>query len=156
VGDIPQAHANSVQIAEEQRACYQLRLKGLSIRAIAEELDMAKSTVERRLTAERESRVAPLADEVRQLELDRLDFYMMRLWERIEVGGKATARDVEVSMKVSERRAKLLGLDAPERQQIEATLESRAPEVLALIEQAEASVAEEEQHLKNAEEYSDE
>lgn len=149
MGNIPQAHSNSVQVAEEQIACYALRLKGLTIRAIADELNMAKSTVERRLIAERESRVAPLADEVRQLELDRLDHFTAKLWDRIDFGGKSTARDIEVAMKVSERRAKLLGLDAPEKQQIEATVENRAPEVLRLIEQAEAKAAEEEQALRS-------
>lgn len=55
------------------------------------------------------------AEDVRQLELLRLDAMLDGLWERARAG-KATA--VDRVLKIMERRARLLGLDAPTRQEV--------------------------------------
>lgn len=138
------ARANRATTAEEQVRCYQLRLSGLSIRQIARATGLSVGTVSNRIQAEINARVLPLADEVRKMELDRLDGWLARLNAEI-VAGKAVARNVEVAVKVSERRAKLLGIDAP--QQVEATVTEVTQEDVALAElvreaRAAAAVAE--------------
>jgi hypothetical protein len=57
-----------------------------------------------------------------QIELARLDMMMMRLWhdtiedENFNAAPKERrARNIEVLLKIMERRSKLLGLDAPEK-----------------------------------------
>lgn len=73
-----------------------------------------------------EVRVQPLADELRAVMVDRLDLCIEKLHAQIqdpEAAGRL-ARNVEILVQVEERRAKLLGVDAPER--IEATV-TRSP-----------------------------
>lgn len=117
----PSAKPNPAKVAQEQHDAFQLKLKGLSVRAIAQELGMAPSTVQDRLRAAYDDLVLPAADEVRQLELARLDAWQVRLEERME-DGEDPVRVVPIGLKVQERRARLLGLDAPERQELTTTV----------------------------------
>lgn len=76
--------------------------------------------------------------------MDRLDRYLERLDAQIQTD-EQVSRAVEVAVKVAERRAKLLGIDAPER--IEASIVEAMQEDVALAElvreaQASAAVAE--------------
>lgn len=105
---------SAAQLADRAVRCYELRLKGRTIRAIAEELGLPKSTVQDTLNTYIAELVLPLADEVRLLELDRLDTWLARLEDQLD-NGEAPERVVPVLLKVQERRARLLGLDAPER-----------------------------------------
>ena len=52
------------------------------------------------------------------MELDRLDVALDALADRIEQGDD---RAVATMLRIQERRAKLLGLDSPDRQQVEVT-----------------------------------
>lgn len=135
---------NRASIADQQIQCYELRLTGMSIEAIAKATGIARSTVHDRIQAEITGRVQPLAEEVRKMELDRLDRWLEKLNDQIAQGYQV-ARSIEVAIRVSERRAKLLGIDAPER--VEATVTEVTQEDIALAElvaeaQAAASVTE--------------
>ena len=104
-------------IADEQIRCYQLRLMGHSIRRIsellaAEGISLSPATVHRRVTAEIKSRVEPLVEEYIAMELDKLDVMETYLQPRVESGDD---KAVNARLRIMERRAKLLGLDAPER-----------------------------------------
>jgi len=46
------------------------------------------------------------------LELERLDVMLLALWRRVQNGDE---RAIDRALKIEERRAKLLGLDAPIR-----------------------------------------
>lgn len=129
----PEAHraAKNAQVAEQQIQCYELRLTGMSIEAIAKATGIARSTVHDRIQAEITGRVQPLAEEVRKMELDRLDRWLEKLNDQIAQGYQV-ARSIEVAIRVSERRAKLLGIDAPER--VEATITEITQEDVALAE----------------------
>lgn len=145
----PAAHRGftEAQVAEQQIRCYELRLTGMSLDRIAKETTLSKGTVHNRIQAEIQARVLPLADEVRKLELDRLDRWLAKLDQQIEAG-ETVPRCVEVAVKVSERRARLLGIDAP--QQLEATVTevSQADlEFQELLREAKARVATEEAKL---------
>ena len=52
------------------------------------------------------------ADEVRDLEVARLDAMLLPLWRRVQQGDE---RAVDRALKIMERRARLLGLDAPSK-----------------------------------------
>lgn len=87
------------------------------------------------------------ADTWLQQELDRLDYYLSALADRVERG---EPRAVEVALKVGERRAKLLGLDSPIRAEV--TVEE-APsatdlELRDMINEAKARIAAEEAQLR--------
>lgn len=110
----PAARPNPARVADEQARCFELKLKGRSVRAIAAEVGMAPSTVQDRLNAAYAELVLPLADEARKLDLERLDAWLAKLEDQLD-NGEAAERIVPVLLRVAERRARLLGLDAPER-----------------------------------------
>ncbi|WP_297699622.1 hypothetical protein [Mycobacterium sp.] len=143
--------SNSASIAEQEIRCYELRLTGMSLDNIAKQVKLSKGTVHNRIQAHIEQRVQPLADELRAVMVDRLDTCIERLHGQIlddELGSRL-ARNIEVLVKVEERRAKLLGVDAPER--VEATVTEVTQEDLALAElvrEAQAAAAVQEAQLR--------
>lgn len=102
------------RIAQRRLEVLKLRLQGLYIPAIARALKVDKSTVSRDLQAEyaenRAQRTA-LAEDAREVELLRLDRWQAQL----EASGLTVGdpRAVHAAVRISERRARLLGLDAP-------------------------------------------
>lgn len=104
-----------------------------------------------RIQAHINQRVQPLADELRAVMVDRLDLCIEKLYEQImdpDAAGRL-ARNVEVVVKVEERRAKLLEIDAPEK--VEATVVEVTQADIALAEmvaEAQAAAAAEEARLR--------
>lgn len=127
----PHRRANRAQVAEQQIRCYELRLTGMALAKIAQETGLSEGTVFNRLKAEVDRRVVPLADEVRKVELDRLNIGLVKILAEIDAG-RSIARNVEVLVKVSERISKLTGADAP--QVVEATVHQVDSTDLALAE----------------------
>lgn len=89
----------------------EMRAGGATYQAIADQLGYADPSgaygaVERALQAT----IQEPADKVRNLELRRLDGLWLRAWTRF-AGGDMTAGPL--CLKIMERRARLLGLDAP-------------------------------------------
>ena len=100
-------------IIERRPRSLALRIGGASYREIGERLDIdvhtAYADVQAELAALRE-RTVERAEEVRELELQRLDAMTTGLWPHIEAGN---APAVTAGVRVAERRSRLLGLDAP-------------------------------------------
>lgn len=138
---------NNAELAEKQVEAYNLRLRGHSLRDIGKLMGVSHTAVANWIKAECEERVLPLADEVRKQEIDRFDQWLLRLAEQIDEG-KQVARNIEVAVKVSERRAKLLGADSPVVTELNATVEHRPAELMSLIEQARQKTAAEEAALR--------
>jgi hypothetical protein len=146
---------NTAEIAEQQKSCYELRLRHHTIREIAAITGLAVGTVHKRITDEIEMTVSPYREQYRILERERLEgisrrlldmmskpHYLLKDGEVLTIKGEPV-EDIAVTlactdrfMKVQERRARLEGLDAPIK--VEATqLEAPVPdEVLALMEGA--------------------
>jgi hypothetical protein len=138
------AHAqkkNSAQVAEEQLRCYQLRLTGATIAMIAKQTGLAVGTVHKRIQSEIAERVEPVRAEVRKVQLDRLDEWLMHLNKQIREG-RSVARNIEVALRVEERRAKMMGSDEPEQSAVTVTTD---PAVQALLDRARAARAAERQ-----------
>lgn len=107
------------EILQRQMLALELRIKGMSYRAIADRLKCSHETV--RLDIEGElKRLADLniekAAELRELELVRLDKIIYSLSNWVESGNIGAA---SVYIKASERRSKLLGLDAPTKHEVD-------------------------------------
>ena len=96
-----------------------LRLAGKSFDAIAKALGYASRSGAFMAVDELiKARVADAtegADELRRLELERLDVMAAGLWPSASKGNPAA---VDRMLKIQERRAKLLGLDAPAKQEV--------------------------------------
>lgn len=125
----------NAHFAEEERECWRLRKRGLSLREISAETGLSKSTVERRLRCtfqEFREDTATMRDQWVQMELDRLDAAQQAVVAVLEAQhlvvsegrvvridgqplpdhGPVLAAVREFRM-LSESRRRLLGLDAP-------------------------------------------
>lgn len=115
------ARAPDADAASLRLEALALRRRGRSYRKIADELGVSLTTAHRYVTTELERLAKECGEEaaiVRQMELDRLDVALDALADRIEQGDD---RAVATMLRIQERRAKLLGLDSPDRQQVEVT-----------------------------------
>ena len=115
------AQAPDAAVAARRLEALRLRQRGRSYPRIAEELGVSLTTAHRYVTTELERLAKECGEEaaiVRQMELDRLDVALDALADRIEQGDD---RAVATMLRIQERRAKLLGLDSPDRQQVEVT-----------------------------------
>ena len=102
---------------ERQTYILRLRRNGHSVSAIADMLDTKSSTVKNTLSsAYKKLHQEHEALEARTLELERLDEVQASYYE-VALDGDPKA--AEVVFKAMDRRAKLLGLDAPEQKKVE-------------------------------------
>lgn len=149
------AKLTNVDLAEQQRTCYELRLRHHTIREIAAITGLSVGTVHKRITDEIETTVSPYREQYRVLERERLEGISRRLLdmmskphyvmhegrvltideERVEDVG-VTLACVDRFLKVQDRRARLEGLDAPVKVDIEAAEVQVPAEALSMIERA--------------------
>lgn len=149
--------------AEEQRACYEMRLRGMSIRAIAAATGLSVTTAWRRIDCEITETLDPLRAKVRELEIERLDrmqLIVLAVLDREHVvisdgrvvyrtdddGKRAPVLDsgpalaaIDRLLKIQERRARLLGLDAAVK--VDATVTETTQQDLELIDMVNAAKA---------------
>lgn len=111
---------HQINLTLEQREALELRAAGATFDEIAHEQGVNKSTAKRRVDAALDATLREPADELRELEAHRLD----RLWTvAYQIVANRDARPgsrlfaLDRCLAVSERRSKLLGLDAPTRRE---------------------------------------
>ena len=109
----PQRQVDALQ---RQKQALELRCAGRSYRDIAEALGYrgpsgAHSAV---MSALKRTLQEP-ADELRKLEVARLDRMLWALWKQVIKGDGGA---IDRVLRIMERRAKLLGIDAPTRTQV--------------------------------------
>jgi hypothetical protein len=134
-----------VQAAERRSKALELRKSGLTFAQIGRALGCSEQRAHKVVTEELgrlNSQRAEQAAEVTRLELQRLDDLLLGLWDSAKAGD---LQAVDRALKIMERRARLLGIDAPEKQElcgagggplrfsIEAAV-ARAPEVIVLAD----------------------
>lgn len=107
------------EISQRQILALDLRISGLSFRAIGEKLGISHQQVYRDIESEL-ARLADLradkAETLRELELQRLDKIINSLDAWVASGNVGA---VNAWIKTSERRSKLLGLDAPTKHEVD-------------------------------------
>ena len=102
-------------VREHQQAALKLRLTGMSHRAIAEALGVSDhTTIQGRIAGALKEIIREPAEAVLKMELERLDVMLLGLWKQA-AGGDLQALDR--ALKIQDRRAKYLGLDAPTKTQ---------------------------------------
>jgi hypothetical protein len=95
---------------------FELRIQGFTFEQIAVEVGyQGASGAWQAYKRAKESFIFESVEEVRQLELMRLDEMMFALWDRAISGDLPAASCV---LKIMDRRAKLLGLDKPEKVEV--------------------------------------
>lgn len=107
---------NEVTAHDNQLKALELRKAGVSYQRIAETLGYKDSSgAWRAVKAALKKTLQEPADELRTLEIERLDAMLSAIWASVKQG-QYGAQDR--ALKIMERRAKLLGLDAPVKQDI--------------------------------------
>jgi len=109
----PARRGQTEVIAERRARAFELRKAGGSFREIARRLGVdvhtAHADIDAELAVLREGTVEH-ANQIRELELQRCDEMTAGLWPKIRAGSPPA---VSAAIRVSERRSRLLGLDAP-------------------------------------------
>lgn len=124
----------------DARAVLALRIKGLSYSAIAEQLNCSRSyahslvdTAAKELRESNRNEAAALVD----IELARLDAMLAALNDKINGGD---TRAIDSALKIMERRAKLLGLDKPQKLEHSGAVMQLDPDaLLALLDATDAA-----------------
>jgi hypothetical protein len=94
-----------------QLKAFELRLAGLTFAKIAQRLGYANEAgPQKAIDTWLKNLATPLIDEYRKLEGERLDVAQASVWEGVE---KGDLKCIDRFVRISERRAKLFGLDAP-------------------------------------------
>lgn len=103
--------AGNIAAVERQRQALELRKAGLSYVAIAERLGYANHTgALKAVKSALRSLVREPAEELIEVEVNRLDDMLAGLWLEARKGNVAK---IDRVLKIMQRRAELLGLDAP-------------------------------------------
>ena len=109
--DIPKVtgrHRNRALAAERRSRAVEMALTGSSYQAIADELGYAnRGTVYRLVKNALEDREVETIDELRQLEVDRLDALQVAIWDDAVNGDLGAVKAV---LRIIHLRAKILGL----------------------------------------------
>lgn len=115
-----QVRANRSLLAARQAEALRLRVEGLTIRQIADRLEVSVGTVSNDLQAAQQATITPLVAELRETEGAKLDLLEGRIR-----GVLAEPRDqgtllkaVDRALRIAERRARLMGLDMPPQVQM--------------------------------------
>lgn len=102
-----------VALAEKRAQALRLRLEGVTYRDIADRLGWKnQGSAYKAVQVEIQAIVAEPAEEVRLMELDRLNDMYAQLSTKRRAGDTDAIR---TSLRIMERRAKMMGLDAPTR-----------------------------------------
>lgn len=108
----PKTSKRRLAAARRQLEALELKIQGVSYRAIARRMGYGgPSGAHKAVLAALTRTVDEPSDELRQLELERLDKLMIFPWKLATIGGDLQA--VHAVLAISKRRAALLGLDAP-------------------------------------------
>lgn len=101
--------ASKAEGAAQAYQAYEMQREGHSLRAIGAVLGVSHETVRRRITEYCNKLVLPKAEEYRKREVERCDYLIERLAEKVAAGD---VQAVVATSRIMERRAKYLGLDA--------------------------------------------
>ena len=115
VGVAAKSSVRRIRTTEKTLKALELRKRGMNYTQIGEKLGCARNTACRYVLSELENLADKCREEavqVRDLELHRLDDLYLKAWEAVEEGDLPA---IDRCLRVQERRAKLLGLDAAEK-----------------------------------------
>ena len=106
-------HRNRVLASARKTRAIELKLQGLTYQQVADELGYAnKGTVFKLIKDAQASQLTEAVEELRQLELDRLDALQQAMWPLAMAGDIAAAEGVR---RVIETRCRVLGLTGSSR-----------------------------------------
>lgn len=124
--------SRSIERSERVAQAVELRKAGATYNQIGQTLECDPTTVSRMIATHMKQLNEPV-EELRALELERLDALQMPAWKQAREGN---LRAIETVLRIMERRAKLLGLDDYERRiadAAEATTQGAVDAAMSII-----------------------
>lgn len=110
-----------VTTAERKKSALALRIGGLSFQAIGDKLGVTRQAAHALVVnalRDTNAQTAEAADELRRLELERLDTAQAAIWEAVL---KGDVQAVDRFVRISKRRGELTGIDAPTKSEVKVT-----------------------------------
>lgn len=102
---------DAVRAIDNQLKALELRKAGIPYQRIAESLGYKDASgAWRAVKAALKKTLQEPADELRQIEIERLDAMLSSIWASVKQGQYGA---IDRAIKIMERKAKLLGMDAP-------------------------------------------
>lgn len=142
-------------IAAERRVkALELRKLGFTYRRIGEQLGVTESAAHKMVTKslqELNEKSAESAVEVRRLELERLDEWLLRVAQEMKNGRTLAA--IDRGIRIQNRRARLLGLDAPTKIVTEEIDKKHLDEMRGALEAGDESALEYLERIASGENY---
>jgi hypothetical protein len=109
----PSGKAPNPAVVDKEQQVLMLRRQGYTWDAISQRVGYSSPSSSRDAFLRASNRlIRDDLDEVRQLEIDRLDIALSAIWNQIEDGDLMA---INTMLKIMERRSKMLALDAPRR-----------------------------------------
>jgi orotate phosphoribosyltransferase-like protein len=145
-----QQQAAGVELSQRKQRqidAFELRLAGHDLRSIGRQLGVSHETVRRDIEAEIEERKFPLVMEWREVELQRLEKLQLALVTTLAEKTKTAEQALAITdrlLKIADRRAKLLGLDAPVQTEVQVNVTEvtqAETELTELLNEARAKAA---------------
>jgi len=113
-------NAPSPAVLEKELKIIELRRAGVTWEKIAAEIGFKNASGAYKMYQRAAERmVRPNLEELRDVELDRLDRMQLGIWNKAKDG---ELRAIDTVLRIQDRRARLLGLDAPTKIQAEVTV----------------------------------
>ena len=107
---------SKIKAHERHLAALELRKAGASYQTIAERLGYRSSSgAHKAVSSALKATLREPADELRELEVTRLDAALLAIWRRVQSGDE---RAIDRLLGIMKRRAALLGLDRPARREL--------------------------------------
>lgn len=110
------ASERRLKARQTKRDALELKMSGATYAAIAEQLGITRSSAHKAVQTAMREMIAEPAEEVRRMEITRLDRMAVPFWLVVIAQGSTLIERrlaVETLLKIMDRRARLLGLDAP-------------------------------------------
>jgi hypothetical protein len=130
---------SKIKAHERHLAALELRKAGASYQTIAERLGYRSSSgAHKAVSSALKATLREPADELRELEVTRLDAALLAIWRRVQSGDE---RAIDRLLGIMKRRAALLGLDRPARRELSGpgggplTAQVEIPDLSALSDQ---------------------
>ncbi len=98
-----------------RKRCMELRMGGRDLEAIGRELGISKQAVWYHIVKALEAMRAETTDAAqhyRDMQMVRLERMLDKIWHRVEIGDEES---IATALKLFDRQAKLMGLDAPQK-----------------------------------------
>lgn len=119
----------------KSKTALELRHSGATYPQIAQAMQCAQSTAHEYVQAALRETIQEPADAVRELELARLDVMLKALWQTVLNGSPSEKRNaVDRCLAIQDRRARYLGLDAPQRRIVEIVTEDEFARTVKALE----------------------